>query len=341
MLTLLNAKKLTSPIRMLAVLIAALSPAWLASPSLAQSDSSADDAEVELVEYPIAILPFRERGKEVENMGGQVADLVFAKLVVDPGLFLVEREDLDKVLTEAELNLSGIVNPKEAIAIGQLTGARLIVTGSVFQVENKVYCVAKIIGTETSRVVGASVNEAAGSGLDGISNRLGDEIILSIRKSSSSLVARPVKKSDRIAALNDELGDAKRPTVFISVEERHVGQPAIDPAAETELMLFCKETGFEVIDPDQGSSQQAKYLIQGEGMSEFAGRRGNLASVKARLEIKVVDRATGNVIAADRQTRVAVDLVEQIAGKQALQEAAADIAERLLPKLVNAGGAQR
>jgi curli biogenesis system outer membrane secretion channel CsgG len=337
MLTLLNTRNLAS----LAVLLVVLPLASRPSPSLAQSDASAVDAEVKLVAYPIAILPFRARGKEVENMGGQVADLIFAKLVVDPGLFLVEREDLDKVLTEAELNLSGIVNPKEAIAIGQLTGARLIVTGSVFQVENKVYCVAKIIGTETSRAVGASVNEVAGSGLDGISNRLGEEIIRSIRKSSDSLVARPVKKSDRIAALNAELGDAQRPTVFISVEERHVGQPTIDPAAETELMLFCKETGFEVIDPNQGSSQQAKYLIQGEGMSEFAGRRGNLASVKARLEIKVVDRATGNVIAADRQTRVAVDLVEQIAGKQALQEAAADIAERLLPKLVNAGGAQQ
>jgi curli biogenesis system outer membrane secretion channel CsgG len=314
------------------------------SPSFAQSDNSADGAdaaEVQLIEYPIAILPFRERGKEVENMGGQVADLVFAKLVVDPGLFLVEREDLDKLLSEAELNLSGIVNPKDAIAIGQLTGARLIVTGSVFQVENKVYRVAKIIGTETSRVVGASVNEVAGSGLDAISNRLGHEIIRSIRKSSDSLVAKPVKKSDRIAALNAQLSDAKRPTVFISVEERHVGLPTIDPAAETELMLFCKETGFDVIDPDQGSSQQAKYLIQGEGMSEFAGRRGNLASVKARLEVKVVDRATGQVVAADRQTRVAVDLVEQIAGKQALQEAAADIAERLLPKLVSAKDAQK
>ena len=154
-------------------------------------------------------------------------------------------------------------------------------------------------------------------------------------------MAKRIKKEDRIAALQKKLGDEDRPTVFISVQERHVGRTTFDPAAETELTLFCKETGFPVVDSERGSSQQAKYLIQGEGMSEFATRRGNLVSIKARLEVKVVDQATGKVVAVDRQTRVAVDLVEQIAGKQALQEAAADIAERLLPKIVKNSKAEK
>ena len=41
-----------------------------------------------------------------------------------------------------------------------------------------------------------------------------------------------------------------------------------------------------------------------------------------------------SLVLVDRQTAVVVDLSEQLAGKAALQEAAAVIAERLLPKLV-------
>ena len=43
---------------------------------------------------------------------------------------------------------------------------------------------------------------------------------------------------------------------------------------------------------------------------------------------------SGEIIAIDRQTSVAVGLTERIAGKSALQSAAALIAERLLPKIV-------
>ena len=40
------------------------------------------------------------------------------------------------------------------------------------------------------------------------------------------------------------------------------------------------------------------------------------------------------ILAVDRQTSVAVDIVEQTAAKTALQEAAAELAERLAPRLV-------
>ena len=138
----------------------------------------------------------------------------------------------------------------------------------------------------------------------------------------------------RIAALNEKLGKAKRPAVLIEIAERHIGQAQIDPAAETEVAIFCTETGFEVIDADEGNKKRAEIVITGEGFSEFAARHSDLVWVKARLEVKAVNRDTGRVVAIDRQTTVAVDLTEQIAGKTALQQAAAAICERLVPKLV-------
>ena len=135
------------------------------------------------------------------------------------------------------------------------------------------------------------------------------------------------------AGLKKAMGDAKRPTVLIQIPERHVGQPAVDPAAQTELAWFCKEAGFTVLDAGAPQSQ-ADIVLRGEGFSELAGQRGNLISVKARLEIKAIDPRTDKVVAVERQTAVEVDLAEQIAAKAALQKVAAGIALRLLPKLI-------
>src|SRR4051812_15312195 len=45
-----------------------------------------------------------------------------------------------------------------------------------------------------------------------------------------------------------------------------------------------------------------KVLLSGMGVSEFAGRHGGLVTVKARVELKAVDRTTDKVLAVDRQT---------------------------------------
>jgi hypothetical protein len=73
--------------------------------------------------------------------------------------------------------------------------------------------------------------------------------------------------------------------------------------------------------------------ITGEAFSTYDLRKGNLISCKARVELMVHDRS-GAVLAVDRQTSVAVDIAEQTAAKNALQNAAAEVAERILPKLV-------
>jgi hypothetical protein len=182
--------------------------------------------------------------------------------------------------------------------------------------------------------LGASVKGTVSDGINSVMPELSGEVAKTIKDNSTKLVATPADKKDRIKALREKLGDSKRPALAISVTERHVGRVQFDPAAETELVLISKDAGFTVIDKDQGDDKQARIVIKGEGMSEFATRRGNLVSAKARLEVKAIDRASGKVIAVDRQTRVAVDLSEQIAAKNALQEAAADIADRLLPKIV-------
>jgi len=284
--------------------------------------------------YTAALFPFEERGPEVKGFGDKVADLLFAFLMTAPNLYLVDRADLDKTLDEMELNLSGAVRPDQAIQIGQLTGAKLLITGSVIPADDSLYILAKVIGTETTRTLGVRVVGRLRSGLPQLVEELGSQVSSLVSERADELVGKESTMGDRVALLNKKLGRASRPVVMVQITERHVGQPPIDPAAETEIAMLLKETGFTVVDPESGLSNEVDILIEGEGFSEFAVRRGDLVSVKARLEVKATDRETRNLIAVDRQTAVVVDLTEQLAGKKALQKAAVAIAERLLPKLV-------
>ncbi|MCF7838136.1 MAG: CsgG/HfaB family protein [Candidatus Marinimicrobia bacterium] len=284
--------------------------------------------------YPTAIFPFAERGAGAKGYGNTASDLLFAALSAQPGLFLVEREQIDRTLQEHELSLSGMVGADEAVQVGHLIGAKILITGSVIEADRELHVVARIIGTETSRVLGETVKGKATDSLSELVAALAEKVSQVITARAAELVATVRKPEERIAALNSALGEKERPVLCIRIAERHVGRATTDPAAETEFTMLSRATGFEVVAPKAGAARQADILIEGEGFSEFAIRRGNLVSVRARLEVKASDRATERILATDRQTTVVVDLTEEIAGKAALQEAAAQIAERMLPKLL-------
>ncbi len=314
-----------------AMLFAALALLPAAAPA---QDKEKDKKDEPAPVYPVALLGFEERGAGAKDLGPKVADLLFAKLVAKPEMYLVDRTDLKKVLDEQSLTLAGAVKADEAVKVGQLTGAKLLITGSVVQVDKKLFLIAKIIGSETGKVAGVSVEGAQSEELGTLAGKLADQIVEKLGKEAEKLSPKSVPVVDRLAELNKKLGKGARPVLYVSIAERHVGAATIDPAAQTEVGRFSKETGFELVDPEEGNKGKADILITGEGISETAGRVGGLVSVRARVEIKAVDRKTGKVIAVDRQTALVVDLSEQIAGKQALQDAAAILAERILPKLV-------
>ena len=79
----------------------------------------------------------------------------------------------------------------------------------------------------------------------------------------------------------------------------------IDPAAQTEVSKFCKETGFTLIDPDEGLKGKADILIVGEAFSETATRQGNLISVKARVPIDALPGVFHDLLSGGAWAQVA------------------------------------
>jgi hypothetical protein len=281
---------------------------------------------------PVAVFDFESKDENVSGLGPKVATLVNASLSAEPNLILVERAELDKVLGEQELGLSGTVTADSAAKVGNLTGAKVLVTGRVFKTDTELFIVAKIIGTETGRVYGELVKGGANASIADLSGDLSTKIAADVTAKGETLVAKVVTHEDRVARIKKELGDKKLPFISVKISEQHFGQAVIDPAAQTELSLILQQCGFTLV--DDHSTNRPAIEITGEAFSEFGMRKGNLQSCRARIEIKARDVASGNIISIDRQTSVSVDIAEHIAAKTALQNGTDELAERLLPKLV-------
>lgn len=149
------------------------------------------------------------------------------------------------------------------------------------------------------------------------------------------------------------------PRIMVVIPETHLGRPEIpDPAAETEVIRLFLEKGFEVVDQSQikqiryndqvkaaaagdneaaqliGMEYGAEVIIIGEAFSEFNMERAGLISCRARVEARAVETDTGRILAAHGFHGAGVDSTENLAGKAALANAGAKIAEYLMDQIL-------
>ena len=69
---------------------------------------------------------------------------------------VVAGHDLDKILSEQELTLSGLFETDNAIAVGKLLSARYMITGTVMEMPSSVIVFTRIIDIESSEILGAT-----------------------------------------------------------------------------------------------------------------------------------------------------------------------------------------
>jgi curli biogenesis system outer membrane secretion channel CsgG len=67
--------------------------------------------------------------------GTELQDMLITELASTKAFTLLERKELDAVISEQKLGASGLVNPKTASKIGNLTGAKYIVAATVSSYE--------------------------------------------------------------------------------------------------------------------------------------------------------------------------------------------------------------
>lgn len=341
-------------VRRIGIVVAVLGAALWAQPAAVGPEGNEAPA-VEQALSPVltvAVLDFEAEEAGGESMGTKIGDLLTIYLSQMGEFEMVERSKLKEVLKEQALNLTGAVDSQQAIQVGRLVGAKLMVFGRAFALDDDLYLTAKVVSTETSRVAGALVKVKLNDQLTDAVEALAEKLVETIEKKGTAL-GLVAKRIDPVKAIKEALKGVSLPAVVVAIPEQHLTRPVIDPAAETEIQSILKAAGFTVYEAKsrmvsewaraffrtgQGALpsevRKAQLLIVGEGFSEPAGLFGDLRSCKGRLEVKVIETSTGKVLAVGSSNTAAIDLSEHAAGKKALQKAARNLALRLIPGAV-------
>ncbi|RMG67509.1 MAG: hypothetical protein D6715_04565 [Calditrichaeota bacterium] len=85
----------------------------------------------------VAVIDFEDQAGYGHNIGRGLADMLVTRLVKAGKFIVVERGELQRVLEEQSLGMSGLVTPQSAAKVGQLLGVELLVTGSVSEFGEK------------------------------------------------------------------------------------------------------------------------------------------------------------------------------------------------------------
>lgn len=323
-------------ISLLAVACVALSvPALAVAQTRPAATPSTDAATRGAADLTVAVLDFDGSTGGNPELGRQVAEALAAMLSGEEGFTLVDRASLTRALQEQELSASGLVDSSRAAKIGQVVGAKILVTGKVFPLDKQIYVTAKIIGTETSLVEGVLVKAEQSADVGTLVEQLSGKVAQRLREIGPNLIAPNESERDPVLALVARLAGRTLPKLAVRVPERHLagsGAGRIDPAVETEIIAVLKQAGFAVAvgDDKDLTRERVELVISGEAFSEFAARIGNLVSCSARVEVKLQPLNGGEILFTDRQTTRAADLSENIAAKSALEKGGRAIAVRLL-----------
>src|SRR5579871_4513036 len=82
-----------------------------------------------------AVYDFKDADPREGRYAGKITTLVTADLTTQTNLVMLERGELNKALNEQAFGASGMVSADAASRIGQITGAKVLVSGQVIMTD--------------------------------------------------------------------------------------------------------------------------------------------------------------------------------------------------------------
>ncbi len=138
----------------------ARSATWRAATELVQG--YLDGAPPSAFKKAVAVLPIRVTGAlERTGAADTVAAYLREKLSMSTVFLLVERANMDALLSEIELGLSGLADPASAAKAGELIGAELLVQGGLSEAGDRVLLSLELVDVSTGAVLSSVTGDMA------------------------------------------------------------------------------------------------------------------------------------------------------------------------------------
>jgi len=128
---------------------------------------------------PLAVLDFDNHSgnSRYDPLGKGLAAMMVTDLAAVPSIQLVERQRLQDLLSEMDLQQSDYADPATAQMVGSLIGAEYIVLGSIVAFEPQVQLNTRIVQVSTGEVVKTAEVTGRENRLFDLQQRLAEELI--------------------------------------------------------------------------------------------------------------------------------------------------------------------
>ena len=99
----------------------------------------------------VAVIDF-SGNKYWTNDAKIVTEIIMSELTSSKKVSVAERSELKKVLNEHGLNMTGVINPEQAVQLGQFMALNKLITGSLGKLGGKYVITAKMIDLESAKI---------------------------------------------------------------------------------------------------------------------------------------------------------------------------------------------
>lgn len=116
-----------------------------------------------------------------EHLGRAMSSMMISDLSVIDRIQLVERERIEEVMAELDLQMSGRVDPETAVTVGMFVGAQYMVFGSFVTVDPEMRLDTRVTRTETAEIVTTADVRGQGQSLFDLQQALADTLIAGLQ----------------------------------------------------------------------------------------------------------------------------------------------------------------